>query len=113
VILPPLVFPAHALNKATIVWLDGARPANTCIPLSFPGNTPVHLHGIPTLKICLQVLKLYIEKCQIITGIIYDLVTILFSQPRRIAKYSFRHIWQYLAYLAYLALFGNSPWLAK
>ncbi len=28
------------LNKDPIVWLDGARPANTCIPPSFPGNAP-------------------------------------------------------------------------
>jgi len=31
-------------------WLDGARPANTCIPPSFPGNTPAQPCGIPNPK---------------------------------------------------------------
>ncbi len=36
------------LNKSPTVWLDGARPANTCIPSSFLGNTPVQPRIIST-----------------------------------------------------------------
>jgi len=36
------------LSQDPTVWLDGARPANTCIPFSFPGNMPTHLHGLST-----------------------------------------------------------------
>jgi hypothetical protein len=39
------------------VWLNRARPANTFIPPSFPGNTPAQLCGAPTPKIPLRVLK--------------------------------------------------------
>ncbi len=28
------------LNKDPIVWLGGARPANTCIPPTFPSGAP-------------------------------------------------------------------------
>jgi hypothetical protein len=31
----------EVLKKGSIVWLDGARPDNTCIPLSYPGNMPM------------------------------------------------------------------------
>jgi hypothetical protein len=35
------------LNKYPTVWLAGDKPANTCIPLSFPVNTPFQSRGIP------------------------------------------------------------------
>ncbi len=38
------------LNKDPTVWLDEARPANTCIPPSLLGNTPVQLLGMSTPK---------------------------------------------------------------
>jgi len=39
------------LNKdLTVVWLDGVRPANTCIPPSFLGNVSAQLHGAPFPK---------------------------------------------------------------
>jgi hypothetical protein len=34
------------LNKDQTIWLDGAKPANTCIPPSFLGNAP----ALPTPK---------------------------------------------------------------
>ncbi len=45
------------LNKDPTVWLDRARPANTCIPPFFLRNVPSQLCGIPTAKTCLQVFK--------------------------------------------------------
>jgi hypothetical protein len=39
-----------ALNKDPTVWLDGARPVNTCIPPSFEENMPMQLQGVPRLK---------------------------------------------------------------
>jgi len=45
-------------NKDPTVWLDGARPANTCISPSFLGNVPAQLHSLPTPKIHLQEKKL-------------------------------------------------------
>jgi hypothetical protein len=38
------------LNKDLTVWLDGARPANTCIPPSFLGNVSAQPHGAPYPK---------------------------------------------------------------
>jgi hypothetical protein len=38
------------LNKDPTVWLDGARPANTCITPSFLGNAPAQLCSVPTPK---------------------------------------------------------------
>jgi len=44
------------LNKNHTVWIDGARPANTCIPPSFLGNMPAQSCTIPTHpKLHLQV----------------------------------------------------------
>ncbi len=38
-------------NKDPNVWLNGAKPANTCnIQLTLPGNASVQLHAIPTPK---------------------------------------------------------------
>jgi hypothetical protein len=56
------------LSKDSTVWLDRARPANTCIPPTFLGNVPTQPCGVPTPKTHLQVQK-------IINGIImkYDL----------------------------------------
>ncbi len=54
------------LNKDPTIWLDGAIPANTCIPPSFLENAPLQLWGVPTLKIHLQVLKISSENGQII-----------------------------------------------
>jgi hypothetical protein len=33
----------RVLNRDPSVWLDGAIPANTCIPHPFPGSTPTQL----------------------------------------------------------------------
>jgi hypothetical protein len=41
---PPTLVGQAILNKDPTVWPDGARPANTCIPLSYPGNVPVQLN---------------------------------------------------------------------
>ncbi len=38
------------LNKDHTVRLDGARPANICIPTSFLRNVPAQLRGIPIPK---------------------------------------------------------------
>ncbi len=38
----------RALILHTTVWLDGARPANTCILPTFPWIMPTRPHGIPT-----------------------------------------------------------------
>jgi hypothetical protein len=38
------------LNKGLTVWLDGARPANTCIPCSFPVNATTQPCGEPNPK---------------------------------------------------------------
>jgi hypothetical protein len=38
------------LNKDPTVLLNGARPANTCIPPSFPGNAPAHPNRVPNPK---------------------------------------------------------------
>jgi hypothetical protein len=38
------------LNKVPTVLLNGARPANTCIPPSFPGNAPAHPCRVPNPK---------------------------------------------------------------
>jgi hypothetical protein len=46
------------LHQDRPVWLDGALPANTCIPTSFPKNMTLQLQGIPTLKIHFQVYKI-------------------------------------------------------
>jgi hypothetical protein len=43
------------LNKDSTIWLDGARPVNTYILPSFPGNRPAELHGYPLPKIHLKV----------------------------------------------------------
>ncbi len=43
------------LNKDPTVWLDGARPANTCIPPSFLESVLTQPRGVPTNKIRLQV----------------------------------------------------------
>ncbi len=48
------------LNWYPSIWLDGAKPANTGIPLSFLWNVPVQLCSVPTPKIRLQVFK----KCE-------------------------------------------------
>jgi hypothetical protein len=52
-------FPSHGVfNKGPTVWLNGAWHANTCIPPSFPENTPMQLWGPhPTPKVLLQVLQ--------------------------------------------------------
>ncbi len=43
------------LNKDLAVWLDAARPANTCIPPSFLWNAWMELRIImPHPKVCLQ-----------------------------------------------------------
>ncbi len=44
---PASFFGQQILNKTYIVRLDGARPANTCIPPYFPGNGPTQPHCIP------------------------------------------------------------------
>ncbi len=38
------------LSKDPIVWLDGARPAKTCIPPSFLRNMPMQTHSVPAPK---------------------------------------------------------------
>jgi hypothetical protein len=43
-------FSTGVLSKDPTVWLDGARPANTHIPLYFPGNMPAQPCSIPTTK---------------------------------------------------------------
>jgi hypothetical protein len=45
----------EAINKNPTVWLDGARPANTCIPPYFLENGPKQPSSIPTPKVLLQV----------------------------------------------------------
>ncbi len=40
----------QVLNKGHTVWLEGAIPANTCIPPSISGNVLFQLHGIPNTK---------------------------------------------------------------
>ncbi len=45
------------VNKDPTLWLDGARPANTCTPPSFPWNAPMQPHCVPTKKVHLQVYK--------------------------------------------------------
>jgi len=35
------------INEDPSVWPDGARPANTCIPPSLPGNAPAWPRIIP------------------------------------------------------------------
>jgi hypothetical protein len=47
------------INKDPTIWVDGARPANTWIPLSFLGNMAAWWQGISTSMISLQVLKNY------------------------------------------------------
>jgi hypothetical protein len=42
--------PAKVLTTHLNVWLDGARPANTCIPPSLLGNMLVQPHGVSTPK---------------------------------------------------------------
>ncbi len=37
-------------NKDPNVWLNGAKPANTYIPLTLPRNAPAQPHAIPTPK---------------------------------------------------------------
>ncbi len=62
------------LNYDSTVWLDGARPANTCIQLSFLGNMLARLCGLPTPKNMFSSLKKLIpptnysafENCQIV-----------------------------------------------
>ncbi len=39
------------LTKDTVIWLNGARPSNTCIPPSILVKAPGQLHGVPTHKI--------------------------------------------------------------
>jgi len=46
------------MNAKLSLWLDGERPANTCICLAFSGKVPMQLRSIPTPKIHLQVLKI-------------------------------------------------------
>jgi hypothetical protein len=48
------------LNKDSTVWLDRARPANTCIPPSFPGNVVMYL---PQKYICkyLKISKIFVK----------------------------------------------------
>jgi hypothetical protein len=49
-------FSSHEyLNKDPFVWLDGARPVNSCIPPSFLGSAHAQLNGVPKNKVCLQV----------------------------------------------------------
>ncbi len=36
------------LNKDHTVWINGAKPANTCIPPFLPGDIPVQLRNITT-----------------------------------------------------------------
>ncbi len=58
IIFPPGKADQGVPNKDPTVWLDGARPANTCIPPSFPGNLPMQPHNnIPTPNAQLQVYK--------------------------------------------------------
>ncbi len=51
-------FGQGVLNKDPTIWLDGARPANTCIPPSFPGNVPVQPSGAPTKKYVWEYMKM-------------------------------------------------------
>jgi len=51
-------FASHGvLNKDPTVGLDGARPANKCIPPSFLGNLPMQMHCMPTPKSTLSSIK--------------------------------------------------------
>jgi hypothetical protein len=47
----------EVINNDPTVWLDGAEPANTCIPPSVAGNAPVQPCGIPTPKNTFESLK--------------------------------------------------------
>jgi hypothetical protein len=44
-------------QKDPTVGLDGARPANKCIPPSFLGNLPMQMHCMPTPKSTLSSIK--------------------------------------------------------
>ncbi len=55
VVKPTLPAGGGGLNKDPSVKLNGARPANTCIPPSFLKKEPIKLNGIFTPKIHLQV----------------------------------------------------------
>jgi hypothetical protein len=47
----PGSFTSHwVLNKYPTVWLDEAKPANTCIPFSLLGNVPMLPCSIPASK---------------------------------------------------------------
>ncbi len=48
------------LNKDPTVWLDGAKPANTCIPLPSPSMTTAQVHGIPTTQSCFPLTLLWL-----------------------------------------------------
>jgi hypothetical protein len=52
----------------TTIWLDGARPANPCIPPSFPWMAPVHCLPYPTIKVLSPLNQLllpgYVTWCQ-------------------------------------------------
>jgi hypothetical protein len=47
------------LNKDTTAWLDGARPANTCILPSFPGNVPTSNAAYPPSESLLVIHELH------------------------------------------------------
>ncbi len=53
-------------DKDPTVWQDGARPANTCIPLSFPGNVLAQHSGIPNPKNTFASIKKFRKLRQIV-----------------------------------------------
>jgi hypothetical protein len=66
------------LSKDPDVWQDLARPANTCIPPTYPRNTPMQPHSIPIPKNTLsRNKKIAMKIAQQYT--IYNAATILFS----------------------------------
>jgi hypothetical protein len=75
------------LGKDPTVWLDGARPAKTCIPPSFQGNAYTEPSCIPTPKnIFASINKLAVKIVKSYVRMIYNSATILTFQQWRIAK---------------------------
>ncbi len=56
------LFCSGVLKKDTTVWLDGARPVNTCIPPSILGNVPVQQQRTHKQKYVCEYMK--IDVCQ-------------------------------------------------
>ncbi len=64
-----VIFPASfagqgVLNKDLSFWIDGAWPANTCIPPSIPGNATTQPSSITTPIITFKSIKKYQKNLQ-------------------------------------------------